>query len=84
MTGTTLYLVRHGETVDNANQIMQGQTQGELNENGIRQAQEVSEAWKDRPIDVVIASDRSETLYRYRPYHCRASWSGGCHNTLVA
>ena len=36
MTGTTLYLVRHGETVDNANQIMQGQTQGELNENGIR------------------------------------------------
>ena len=31
---TTLYLVRHGETVDNANQIMQGQTQGELNENG--------------------------------------------------
>ena len=32
---TTLYLVRHGETVDNANQIMQGQTQGELNENGV-------------------------------------------------
>ena len=26
---TTLYLVRHGETVDNARQIMQGQTQGD-------------------------------------------------------
>ena len=62
MTGTTLYLVRHGETVDNANQIMQGQTQGELNENGIRQALEVSEAWKDRPIDVVIASDLKRSI----------------------
>lgn len=27
---TTLYLVRHGETVDNANHIMQGQTQASL------------------------------------------------------
>ena len=62
MTGTTLYLVRHGETVDNANQIMQGQTQGELNENGIRQAQELSEVWKDRPIDVVIASDLKRSI----------------------
>ena len=59
---TTLYLVRHGETVDNVNQIMQGQTQGELNENGIRQAKEVSEAWKDRPIDVVIASDLKRSI----------------------
>ena len=42
---TTLYLVRHGETVDNARQIMQGQTQGELNENGVRQAEEVSREW---------------------------------------
>ena len=59
---TTLYLVRHGETVDNANQIMQGQTQGELNENGIRQAQEVRETWKDRQIDVVIASDLKRSI----------------------
>ena len=59
---TTLYLVRHGETVDNVNQIMQGQTQGELNENGIRQAKEVSEVWKDRPIDVVIASDLKRSI----------------------
>lgn len=59
---TTLYLVRHGETVDNANQIMQGQTQGELNENGIRQAREVRETWKDRQIDVVIASDLKRSI----------------------
>ena len=36
---TTLYLVRHGETVDNAAQIMQGQTPGRLNEKGIEQAE---------------------------------------------
>ena len=59
---TTLYLARHGETVDNARQIMQGQTQGELNENGIRQAQGVSKAWKDRHLDVVIASDLKRSI----------------------
>lgn len=35
---TKLYLVRHGETVDNAAQIMQGQTPGKLNAKGIEQA----------------------------------------------
>ena len=59
---TTLYLVRHGETVDNARQIMQGQTQGELNENGIRQAKDFSEVWKDRHLDVVIASDLKRSV----------------------
>ena len=59
---TILYLVRHGETVDNANQIMQGQTQGELNENGVRQAREFAEQWKDRAIDVVIASDLKRSV----------------------
>ena len=59
---TTLYLVRHGETVDNARQIMQGQTQGELNENGIRQAKEFSEVWKDRHLDAVIASDLKRSV----------------------
>ncbi len=39
---TKLYLVRHGETVDNAAQIMQGQTPGKLNAKGIEQAEEVA------------------------------------------
>ena len=59
---TILYLVRHGETVDNANQIMQGQTQGELNENGRRQAREFAEQWKNRDIDIVIASDLKRSV----------------------
>ena len=59
---TTLYLVRHGETVDNANQIMQGQTQGELNENGVRQAREFSEQWKNKEIDIILASDLKRSI----------------------
>ena len=54
---TTIYLVRHGETVDNARQIMQGQTQGELNETGCEQARQVAERLADEPIDAVVASD---------------------------
>lgn len=54
---TKLYLVRHGETDDNANQIMQGQTQGRLNPNGIRQAEELRDRMLHEPIDAFIASD---------------------------
>ena len=59
---TILYLVRHGETVDNASQTMQGQTQGKLNERGILQAQELSEEWKGREIDVIVASDLKRAI----------------------
>ncbi len=59
---TTLYLVRHGETVDNARQIMQGQTQGELNENGIRQAEQVRDEWARQPLDAVVASDLKRSV----------------------
>ena len=54
---TTIYLVRHGETVDNARQIMQGQTQGELNEKGMEQARQVAERLALEAIDAVVASD---------------------------
>ena len=70
---TTLYLVRHGETVDNVRQIMQGQTQGELTENGIRQAHEVSNDMRDVPLDAVIASDLKRAVDTARiiaePHH---------------
>lgn len=59
---TTLYLVRHGETVDNVRQIMQGQTQGELTENGVLQARQVAEALKDVPFEAVIASDLKRSV----------------------
>ena len=54
---TSLFLVRHGETVDNVNQIMQGQTQGELNEVGVRQACELRDRLASEPVDAIVASD---------------------------
>lgn len=54
---TKLYLVRHGETIDNANHIMQGQTQGELNDRGREQARELAKKMASEEIDVFIASD---------------------------
>ena len=54
---TTIFLVRHGETVDNARQIMQGQTQGELNEKGRKQARQVAERLAVEQVDAVVASD---------------------------
>lgn len=54
---TSLYLVRHGETVDNARQVMQGQTQGALNEKGIQQARLLGMQLKDETFDAFVASD---------------------------
>lgn len=54
---TVLYLARHGETVDNANQILQGQTQGMLNEKGQEQAETLAKSLDGIQIDAVIASD---------------------------
>jgi probable phosphoglycerate mutase len=54
---TTLYLVRHGETVDNANNIMQGQTQGQLNDTGMEQARQLCQQLVNVHIDAVVSSD---------------------------
>ena len=54
---TTLYLVRHGETYDNERQIMQGQTPGELNPTGIRQAETLGRQLADVHFDAIVASD---------------------------
>ena len=59
---TTLYLVRHGETEDNVNQIMQGQTQGRLTANGIAQAEEVRDRLASEPFAAIIASDLKRSI----------------------
>ena len=70
---TTIYLIRHGETVDNARQIMQGQTQGKLNDHGIQQAETVSKRLAEEPIDAVVASDLHRAVETAeiiaRPHH---------------
>ena len=54
---TRLYLVRHGETVDNVNCILQGQTQGCLTPEGIRQAESVRDRMAGERIDAFVSSD---------------------------
>jgi probable phosphoglycerate mutase len=48
--------------VDNVNQIMQGQTQGQLTENGIRQAEEVCDQLADEDFAAIIASDLKRSV----------------------
>jgi probable phosphoglycerate mutase len=48
--------------VDNVNQIMQGQTQGQLTENGIRQAEEVRDQLADEDFEAIIASDLKRSV----------------------
>ena len=59
---TTLLLVRHGETEDNVNQIMQGQTQGRLTENGILQTQRLAEELATEHIDAFVSSDLKRSV----------------------
>ena len=49
--------MRHGETFDNKCQIMQGQTQGELNDAGISQAKELGSRYANEHIDAIVSSD---------------------------
>lgn len=59
---TTLYLMRHGETLDNVRQIMQGQTQGQLTDNGIRQAEEASRKLSDENFAAILSSDLKRSV----------------------
>lgn len=59
---TRLLLVRHGETVDNVNQIMQGLTQGELTQKGVLQAEELAQQMRDEQIDVFVSSDLKRSI----------------------
>jgi probable phosphoglycerate mutase len=54
---TTLYLVRHGETIANAAKSFRGQRQGQLNEMGIKQAEQTRDQLSKKPIDVFVSSD---------------------------
>ena len=59
---TRLWLVRHGETIDNVKQILQGQCQGELTERGLQQACDVRDRLRDEPIDAFLSSDLKRSI----------------------
>lgn len=51
-----LYVVRHGETVENANNCLVGRINSSLTENGIEQAKKVREYFEDKVIDLIVSS----------------------------
>ena len=56
------WLIRHGETIENAQGICQGQTPGTLSEDGILQAKALAEYLKDEEFDVIYSSDLLRTM----------------------
>ncbi|MCX7852350.1 MAG: histidine phosphatase family protein [Caldilineales bacterium] len=60
---TTFLVVRHGETVENANGRWQGQLDGTLTARGIAQAEALGRRLATWPIDVVYASDLGRTRH---------------------
>ena len=57
-----LVIIRHGETIENANHICQGQQHGELSALGIRQVKQLSLSLKDEPMDVIYSSDLQRAI----------------------
>lgn len=57
MKHTQLYLVRHGETIWNAEKRMQGHLNSDLTNQGIKQAQLLGEKFASLPIDICYTSD---------------------------
>ena len=54
---TNLFLLRHGETEENAKHILQGHMPGTLTQNGIEQAIEAVEQLRSTAFDVCVSSD---------------------------
>ncbi|MBW2970484.1 histidine phosphatase family protein, partial [Candidatus Woesearchaeota archaeon] len=51
-----LIIVRHGQTIENAKKICQGQSLGTLSEKGIKQAKKIGERLKNEKIDKIYVS----------------------------
>ena len=52
-----LIIVRHGETNENVQKIVQGQKLGSLSERGWKQTKLLAERLKDEKVDIIISSD---------------------------
>ena len=51
-----LYVIRHGETLENSKDCLVGRINSGLDENGISQAKKVKEYFKDKNIDLIVSS----------------------------
>lgn len=57
-----VYIVRHGETQENRDGVIQGQRDTSLNATGLEQARMVGEALKDAKLGVAFSSDLSRAV----------------------
>ncbi|MBR0474773.1 MAG: histidine phosphatase family protein [Erysipelotrichaceae bacterium] len=74
MKTVNFFLVRHGETIANANGIISGISPTDLNEHGKQQAQDAAESLKNIKFNRAIAStlsraiETAEIVLQYHPY----------------
>lgn len=64
-----IIIVRHGETEENAADIIQGQSHGTLSKKGIKQAKKVGERLKDEKINVIYTSDLKRAVDTAKEIH---------------
>jgi len=57
----TLTLVRHGQTTENVDGILQGQSPGHLNPIGVGQAEDLRATLKASDYDIIVCSDLKRT-----------------------
>jgi len=72
MDTVRIYIVRHGETEENKQKIIQGQLDTPLNLEGEKQADLVAKALRDIPFDICYSSDlrrAANTAERILVYH---------------
>ncbi len=68
-----LIITRHGETLENIEGILQGQTLGTLSPNGIQQIKKLAKRLKDKEIDFIFSSDlkravdTTKEIIKYHP-----------------
>lgn len=57
----SLYFIRHGQTILNNQHKFNGESDEELNENGLAEAQKAGEFFKDKKVDLIYCSPLTRT-----------------------
>lgn len=68
---TNIYIIRHGETDSNIRHTCLGHKDVPLNENGIKQAEELAERLKELKIDIVYSSPLNRAIETINPTAAR-------------
>lgn len=62
----TLYLMRHGQTLENCKGLLQGQTDGHLSAEGLEQARHLRDRLADVKFNVFLSSDLARAMVTAR------------------